>query len=297
MKIALWAFAFLGLGFLPVKSSQREIPYFVSTQWLADHVNDSDVVVLQTAFTRKEYEVAHIPGTRFLWFRWLAIDTPDLSTEMPDLTAAKNILEELGVSQHSKIIIVFTKGSVATTTRMLLALSYFGFGNQTAVLDGGLDVWKAEGRPISREAPVVKRTSLILTLHPEIIANAEWVKNHLHSKKVKIIDARSKNFYDGNGGGVLRTGHIQGAKNLPFTSIVDSTNRVLPIPALKKLFDDAGVIQGDTVVTYCHIGQQATLVYTAALLLGYEAVVYDGCFEDWNVRDDEYPVEKTEEKK
>lgn len=297
MKTALWVFAFSALGLLPVKSSEREIPYFVSTQWLADHANDSDLVILQTAFTRKEYEVAHIPGTRFLWFRWLAIDTPDLSTEMPDISSAKNILEELGISRNSKIVIVFTKGSVTSTTRMLLALSYFGFGNQTAVLDGGLDAWKAEGRPISKETPVVKRTSLTLSLHPEIITNAEWVKSRLHSDRVKIIDARSKNFYDGNGGGVLRTGHIRGAKNLPFTSIVDSTNRVLPVPALKKLFDAAGVIPGDTVVTYCHIGQQATLVYTAARLLGFEAIVYDGCFEDWNVRDDDYPVEKAEEKK
>ena len=85
MKTALWVFAFSALGLLPVKSSEREIPYFVSTQWLADLANDSGLVILQKAFTRKEYEVAHIPGTRFLWFRRLAIDTPDLSTEMPDI--------------------------------------------------------------------------------------------------------------------------------------------------------------------------------------------------------------------
>lgn len=293
----LATFALILLWSLPLTAGERPIPYFVSAQWLADHANDSDLVILQTAFTRKEYEAAHIPGARFLWFRWLAADTPDLSTEMPDRDAVRNILEELGISQNSRIVLVFAGSNITTTTRMFLALSYYGFGSRTAVLDGGLEAWKAEGRPVSKETPLVKRTSLTLTLHPEVITNAEWVRDRLRAEKLKIIDARTKNFYDGRGGGVLRTGHIQGAKNIPYTSVVDSTNRILSLPALQKLFDQAGIVQGDTVVTYCHVGQQATLVYAAARMLGYEAVVYDGCFEDWNVRDEGFPVEKTEEKK
>lgn len=292
MKKTLVGLILFYLSVPTVNGAERKLPYFVSTQWLAEHANDSDVVILQTAFTRKEYAVGHIPGSRFLWFNWLAMDTPDLSTEMPDSMTAKNVLENLGVAQNSKIIIVFTRGSVTTTTRMMLALSYFGFGDQTAVLDGGLDMWKVEGRPITKETPSVQKTSLTLTLHPEIITNADWVKSRLSDEKIKIVDARSKNFYNGNGGGILRSGHIDGAKNIPFISLADSTNKLLPIASLQKIIDDAGIKKGDTVVTYCHVGQQATLVYFVARMLGYEAMLYDGCFEDWNVRDDSYPVKK-----
>jgi len=62
---------------------------------------------------------------------------------------------------------------------------------------------------------------------------------------------------------------------------------------LQKLFQDAGIKPGDKLITYCHVGQQATVVYLVARLLGHEAAVYDGSFEDWNTREDDYPVEKT----
>jgi thiosulfate/3-mercaptopyruvate sulfurtransferase len=76
--------------------------------------------------------------------------------------------------------------------------------------------------------------------------------------------------------------------------MTDSTNKMKSSVELQKVFDDAGIPRGNTTVTYCHVGQQATLVYYAAQCLGYDAKVYDGSFEDWNVRDDSYPVEKGE---
>jgi thiosulfate/3-mercaptopyruvate sulfurtransferase len=297
MRRVIFVAAAIILASLTLNAAERALPYFVSTQWLADHLRDNDLVVLQTSFSRGEYNAGHLSGARFLWFNWLAPSTPDLSTEMPALDDAQKVLEDLGISNNSKIVLVFTRNSVPTTTRMLLAFSYLGFGDQVAILDGGLEAWKGEGRPVSNEAPVVTRTSVTITPHPEVITDADWVKEHLASPHVKIIDARTKNFYDGNGGGVSRTGHIKGAKSIPFTSLLDSANRILPTSELQKLFEDADVMKGDTVVTYCHVGQQATVPYAAARVLGYTAMVYDGSFEDWNVRDDSYPVEKTETEK
>jgi thiosulfate/3-mercaptopyruvate sulfurtransferase len=293
MRRVLFLIAAIVLSSLMLNAAERALPYFASTQWLADHLHDKDLIVLQTSFSRAEYNGGHLPGARFLWFNWLAPSTPDLSTEMPALDDAQKVLEDLGISNDSRIVLVFRRNYI-TTTRMLLAFSYLGLGDRVAILDGGLEAWEAEGRPVSKEAPVVTRTSVAITLHPEVITDADWVRDHLASPHVKIIDARTKNFYDGNGGGVSRTGHIKGAKSIPFSSLLDSTNRILPISELQKLFEDAGVMKGDTVVTYCHVGQQATVPYAAARILGYAAIVYDGSFEDWNVRDDSYPVEKNE---
>lgn len=293
----LLAFVVAILLFSTFAEAERSLPYTVSTQWLSEHLQDKNLVVLQVAFSRKEYEYGHIPGARFLWFEWLAPSTPELSTEMPTVEEGKRILEELGVTNDSKIVVVFNGGSVTIGTRMVLALTYFGFGERTALLDGGLALWKSEGKTISRETPLIKRSTLTVETHPKVVTYAEWVKAHLTSPDVAIVDARSKTFYDGNGGGIARQGHIKGAKSIPYSTIVDSTNKVKSIPELQKIFTDAGISPGTTVVTYCHVGQQATLVYYAARMLGYDAIVYDGCFEDWNVRDESFPVERSEDAK
>ena len=132
---------------------------------------------------------------------------------------------------------------------------------------------------------------------PSVITDADWVKTNLNNPAVCLVDARGRNFYDGNGGGIARTGHIKGAKSIPFTTLVDSTNRVKDLATLQKMFEDAGVKKGMRVVSYCHVGQQATVVYSVAMLLGFDAMVYDGSFEDWNVRGEDYPVEKPEPEK
>ena len=282
---------------LMASAQERKNPVYVSTQWLSEHLSDPNLVVIHVAFTRREYLTSHIPGARFLWFNWLAVSNPDASTEMPPVEQADTLLESLGITPNSTIVLCFGGANVSPTTRMLLALSYFGFGNQTSVLDGGLDAWKSEKRTVSTETPVVKRTSLTLKITPSVITDADWVKANLTNSNVCIIDARGKNFYDGNGGGIVRTGHIKGAKSIPFTTVVDSTNRLKDLATLQKIFEDAGVKKGMKVVSYCHVGQQATVIYTVAKFLGFDAAVYNGSFEDWNVRGDDYPVEKPEPEK
>ncbi len=274
-------------------SQERAIPLVVSAEWVSKHVNDQDLIVLQVAFNRSQYKSGHIPGARFLWYNGLAVATPDASTEMPGAEQADTLLESLGVTSRSNIVLVFAGGNVSITTRMLLAFSYFGFGDRVAFLDGGFERWKSEKRPVSTERPTVPRGSLELTLHPEVLATAEMIKNNLTNPDVVVVDTRDKNFYDGEGGGSSRQGHIKGAKSIPFTSVVDSLNVLKDLASLQKLFEDAGIKRGDKVITYCHVGQQATVIYLVARLLGYDAAVYDGSFEDWNTRGDDYPVEKT----
>lgn len=278
--------------FIPALAQDRTQPVFVSTQWLADHLKDPNLVVLHIAFNRREYLVGHIPGARFLWYNWLAVSTPDASTEMPPIEQADTLLESFGITEKSTIVLCFGGNNVSTTTRMFLALNYFGFGNQTSVLDGGFEVWKKENRPVSTEGPAIQRTSLTLKPNQSAITDADWVKASIGNQKVAIVDTRTRTFYDGNGGGIVRQGHIKSAINIPFNSVLDTAAKLFTAERLQQIFDSVGVKKGMKVVSYCHVGQQATVIYSVAKLLGYEATVYDGSFEDWNVRGDEYPVEK-----
>jgi thiosulfate/3-mercaptopyruvate sulfurtransferase len=258
----------------------------VTPAWLAAHLDDPNLIVFHVGSSKRDYAKAHIPGARFLWTMSLSTTTEDLTLELPPAEQADSVLKNLGVSEGVRIVLCFGSGNVTPTTRVFLTLDYLGLAGKVSLLDGGLDAWKSEGRPVTAESAKHSKGTYVPRTHPEVVVNADWVAAHLNDKSVAIVDARGAQFYQGHGGGMPRAGHIPGAINIQFSSLVDSTNRLKSKEELVKLFDAAGVKPGVTVVPYCHIGQQASLVYFVARYLGYEARLYDGSFEDWSSRDD-----------
>jgi thiosulfate/3-mercaptopyruvate sulfurtransferase len=125
------------------------------------------------------------------------------------------------------------------------------------------------------------------------VNDAKWVRKHLSDPKVTVIDTGARRYFDGVAGSP--PGHLPHAVSVPFSSVADSTNRMLTPDSLRAVFERAGVKPGSHLVTYCHVGQQATLVCFAARIIGYDVSVYDGSFEDWSDR--EPPVENPSEKK
>ena len=103
----------------------------------------------------------------------------------------------------------------------------------------------------------------------------------------RIVDARNPEYYTGASTAQgKRPGHIPGSTNLTFSTLLDSSGRFKSREVLASMFRDAGVKQGDRVVSYCHIGQQATVVYFVARYLGYDARLYDGSWEEWSAHAD-----------
>ena len=121
-------------------------------------------------------------------------------------------------------------------------------------------------------------------VNSSVVVNGDFVNANLDKAGVKILDARAPNFYNGEGGGQPRPGHIPSAGNVPFTSVVDEKGMLKSREAIAQLLTDAGVKPGDRVVTYCHIGQQASLLYLASRYAGHQTSLYDGSFEDWSGR-------------
>jgi thiosulfate/3-mercaptopyruvate sulfurtransferase len=181
---------------------------------------------------------------------------------------------------------------VTPTARVFMTLDYLGLGDRTSILDGGLPAWRAEKRPVTADLREPKRGSFTPRPNPKLVVDAAWVSTNLNKTGVAIVDARAAKFYTGAEAGQMpRAGHIPSAKSIPFSSVVeDPTNKFKSVEALRGLFSAAGVKESDTVATYCHIGQQASLLYFVARYLGYEAHLYDGSFEDWSHRP-ELPVE------
>lgn len=270
----------------------RTSPVFVSPQWLSDHLGDPGLVVLHVAFSRPEYQVGHIPGSRFLWYDWLVTSTPDASTEMPSSVQADTVLEGLGVTDSSRIVLVFTGTNITFAARIFLTLEYFGIGHNASILDGGLEAWKSGGRPLTKDVPGHPRTRLVVHPETKVTVNAEEVRSGLADPHTAIIDARDRRFYDGVGGGIGRPGHIRGARSIPYSSLLDSTTHILDHASLEKTLSAAGIDPSMRLFVYCHVGQQASLVYAAARALGYQAAVYDGSYQEWGLKGDEYPVER-----
>ena len=264
------------------------VPMLVTVDWLAEHLNDPSLVLLQIG-ERKDFDKGHIPGAQFLEYD--SISTPHgqgLMLELPPVEQLVSVFEKLGVSNGSHIILYFGTNWVTPTTRVYWTLDYLGLGDRTSILNGGLVAWDASHHPMSTQVRQPAKGSIKPSPRKEILADATWVDAHLNRPNVTLIDARTHEFYTGSeSDGNPRSGHIPGASNLPYLEVIDQDNNKFKSPdVLRELFLTAGLKPGNTMVSYCHIGQRATALYFAAKMLGYEAKMYDGSWEDWSHRQD-----------
>jgi len=174
---------------------------------------------------------------------------------------------------------------------VMLTLDYAGLGDRSSLLDGGFAAWTKEGREVSATVPDVRPGTLAPLTTKPIIVDAAFVKANLKAPNVSIVDARLTAFYDGTqvGGSAQaphKTGHVEGAKSVPWPDVTIDQQSLKSDTELRDRFAQAGVKPGDTIIGYCHIGQQATAMLFAARTLGYKVLLYDGSFEDWSKQPD-----------
>ena len=267
-------------------SAQAGAPLVVTQDWLAAHLHDPDLVLLQVG-KEETYQQGHIPGARFA--DWMTLhemseDPKALSVEMPSAGQLRTALEHLGISDSSHVIVYASDEYWSPSTRILLTLDYAGL-KQVSYLDGGLKAWSDAGRPLSADVPAQRNGSLAPLRIAPIIVDAAFVQSHIRTPGFAIVDARARAFYDGvqEGGprDARRSGHIPGAMSAPFDSFATGDGHLKPVADIKALFEQAGVKPGDTVIGYCHVGQQATAMLVAAKAAGHPVLLYDGSFEDW----------------
>jgi thiosulfate/3-mercaptopyruvate sulfurtransferase len=262
----------------------------VSGTWLADHLKDRPMVILHVG-GKQDYDAGHIPGAQLVTLGDLSItDATGLRLELPPAEKLEEALGKLGIGTSGRIIVYAGNDSVQSATRVWFTLDYVGLGDRAALLDGGLATWKADGRAVSKDAVTVEPQKFKAKPSPQLVVTADWVRAHLNDSSVQVLDARLPEFYSGaNAGGMPRAGHIPGARSVPYSSALSDGGKLKSADTLREMLA-AAKSQAGTTVTYCHIGQQATVLYFVARYLGLEARLYDGSFQDWSRRND-LPVE------
>jgi len=263
----------------------------VTTDWLSQHLTDPKIVVLHVAGNRTAYDAGHIPGARFVSLSELAVTRDGVPNELPSTADLKKLLEAVGVSDDSRVILYSGDASVLPATRAFFTFDYLGHGDQAALLDGGLDKWRTEGRTLTKDAATAAQGRFTPQPKPDIVVPMDAVKQ-MSSKPASsssevLLDVRSAADFHGEKGS-----HIPGAVNAFWMeNQAGRDNQALKSDAeLRKLYETIGVTPDKRVVTYCNSGMQASQSYFTLKYLGYDVRMYDGSMSEWNAKGG--PVEK-----
>jgi thiosulfate/3-mercaptopyruvate sulfurtransferase len=260
----------------------------VSTQWLADHLSEPDLVVVDSSWHlpatgrsgRGEYLDRHIAGARFLDIDELADKQTSAPHMLPSAEEFGRAMERLGIGRDDRIV-VYDNSPVRTAARGWFMLRHFG-ADRVAILDGGLQRWLAEGRPTESGEPAPRQARFAAAgRDAEVVSKAQI----LAGLQAPLLDARSKPRFEGSEADPrpgVAAGHIPGARNLPFAALYREDGRFRSPEEIRRLFEEARIDPDQPFVATCGSGVTANSLIFAAQLLGNRgAQLYDGSWSEW----------------
>jgi thiosulfate/3-mercaptopyruvate sulfurtransferase len=261
----------------PARAAETARPGpLVSTEWLAAHLNDPSVRVIATG-NEGRYDRGHVPGARFLEH----MDTLGSGHRLLPPDALAKVLAKAGAADGVRVVLY--GDTPMTTGWVYMALASVGHAADVSLLDGSLELWRSENRPVSTNKPAPATGTLSIKPAPNVVVDATWVRSRLDSPSIRLLDVRTQNEWNG--------GHLPNATLVLWQDLfVDQRSlKFKSDDELRALFAKAGVKPGQQVVTYCAVGMRASLMYWAARRAGLPARVYVGSWQDW-AQDSKNPV-------
>jgi thiosulfate/3-mercaptopyruvate sulfurtransferase len=269
----------------------------VSTEWLGEHLDDSGLMILDTQPNIHDYIQEHIPGAVYMNEGLLRVPLGGLPGQYVPTESIEPIFRRLGLKADVPVV-VYTgtgpyKGWGDGLEQTMVAYSLARFGHKNVyVLDGGIDKWKAENRPLSQEFPKVEESDFKVEVQRDFFVDYQEFRSLREKEDVLVIDARPPEVYQGQGPWI-KPGHIPGAENLPWKSLMDPNNPRLLKPKTEILdILESGIIRPHkTIICSCGTGREATNQFLLFKeYLRYPNVkIYEGSFTEWT----SYPENET----
>ncbi|SFR06990.1 3-mercaptopyruvate sulfurtransferase [Poseidonocella sedimentorum] len=263
----------------------------VSTAWLAQHLKDPDLRLLDASWylpsagrnPRAEFERAHIPGARFFDIDEISDQRSELPHMAPPVEKFMSRLRAMGVGDGHQVV-VYDGAGLFSAARVWWLFRLMG-KRDVAVLDGGLPKWQEEGREVEDLAPVIRDRHMTVQRQAYLVRDVTQVSAAAKLGDHEIIDARSPGRFAGTEPeprADLRTGHIPGAKNVPYAALLNPDGTMKDLPALKSAFEGAGVDLAKPAITTCGSGVTAAVLNLALERLGkHDHSLYDGSWAEW----------------
>ncbi len=279
------------------KDDVRDDPKtLVSTTWLAAHLNDPDLRLIDASWYlpsmnrngRAEYNAAHIAGARFFDIEEISDSRSTLPHMAPPPEKFISKMRAMGVGDGHQVVIydgigLFSAPRVWWTFRLMGK-------TDVAVLDGGFPKWVAEGRPTEDMPTIVRDRHMTVSRQNHLVKDVTQVAHAAKLGHAEIIDARPSARFRGEAPeprAGLRLGHIPGAKNLPYSMLLNEGGTMKDPSALRAAFAEAGVDLTKPAITSCGSGVTAAILSLALERIGHrDHSLYDGSWAEWGMYDD-----------
>jgi thiosulfate/3-mercaptopyruvate sulfurtransferase len=268
----------------------------VSTDWLEAHLKDPDLRVLDGSWylpeagrdARGEYEAAHIPGARFFDIDEIADQRSALPHMAPPPEKFISRLRAMGVGDGHQVV-VYDGAGMFSAPRVWWTFRLMG-KTDVAVLDGGLPKWRAEGRAIEDMPLVLRDRHMTVQRQAGLVKDVTQVAHASKLGEAEIVDARSPARFRGDEPEKrpgLRSGHIPGARNVHYATLLNADGTMKDEHALRAAFADAGVDLSRPIITSCGSGITAAVLSLALERIGHRNhALYDGSWAEWGMYDD-----------
>ncbi|MCV2446745.1 3-mercaptopyruvate sulfurtransferase [Paracoccus sp. DMF] len=262
----------------------------VSTDWLAAHLNDPDLRIIDATWflepgrdARAEYMDAHIPGARFFDLDEIADKRSQLPHMAPPPEMFISRMRGMGIGDGHQVV-VYDNSPVRSAARVWWTFKLMGKPD-VAVLDGGFAKWQAEGRPVEDMPPIQRDRHITVARQAGLVRDVTQVAAASKLGSHEIVDARSAERFRGEAPEPrpgLRAGHIPGSKSLPFGRLYNADGTLKPAAALRAEFQAAGVDLSRPVITSCGSGVTAASLFLALERIGHrDHSLYDGSWAEW----------------
>lgn len=259
----------------------------VSTDWLARHLGEPDLVVVDSTWHmpasgrsgREEYLAAHIPGTRYLDIDELSDHQQQAPHMLPGSGEFAAAMERVGIGSKDRIV-VYDNSPIRTAARGWFMLRHFG-AQRVSILDGGFQKWTREGRQTEAGEAAPRKARFDIVERREIVTKDQL----LRGAGLPWADARGRPRFEGSEPDPrpgVAPGHAPGSRNLPFASLYREDGRFKSLDEIERVFVDAGIDPRQPFVASCGSGVTAnSLIFAAHLAGNDETRLYDGSWSEW----------------